>query len=208
MNCYIDFDNTLYNTPLLTERLLNSIVNSIKEKIDLNSENLYEECLKIFNQNISHVELAKYFSNKYNLDVSIIIDNLNNILLNGSDLVFDDVIPFLKKLKEKGYKLYLLTHCKNSLEYQSMKITGSKLSNIFDALYLTSIPKYMLDINYENGIFIDDNPTDLLGLYSNNAKQVIRLRRKENKYSVTDLDNKNIKEYLNLAEINIEEDLI
>lgn len=208
MNCYIDFDNTLYNTPLLTERLLNSIVNSIKEKIDLNSENLYEECLKIFNQNISHVELAKYFSNKYNLDVSIIIDNLNNILLNGSDLVFDDVIPFFKKLKEKGYKLYLLTHCKNSLEYQSMKITGSKLSNIFDALYLTSIPKYMLDINYENGIFIDDNPTDLLGLYSNNAKQVIRLRRKENKYSVTDLDNKNIKEYLNLAEINIEEDLI
>lgn len=202
MNYYIDFDNTLYNTPLLTDRLLNSIVNSIIEKTNLGSKVLYEECKSMFKQDLCHVKLAKYFSAKYNLDTSTIINNLNNILLNGYDLVFDDVIPFLKKLKEKGNKLYMLTYSKHSLEYQSIKIAGSKLSDYFDTLYITTVPKYNLDIDYENGIFIDDNPTDLLGLYSKNAKQVIRLRRKENKYSIKDLD-KNIQEYSSLSEINI-----
>lgn len=202
MNYYIDFDNTLYNTPLLTARLLNSIVNSIIEKTNLDSKVLYEECKSMFNQDLCHVELAKYFSAKYNLDTSTIINNLNNILLNGYDLVFDDVIPFLEKLKEKGNKLYMLTYSKHSLEYQSIKIAGSKLSDYFDTLYITTVPKYNLDIDYENGIFIDDNPNDLLGLYSKNAKQVIRLRRKENKYSIKDLD-KNIQEYSSLSEINI-----
>lgn len=205
MNYYIDFDNTLYNTPLLINRMLNSIVDSICEKNNLNSDELYQECKFMFNrEHIYNIyELAKYFSNKYSLDTSTVINNLNNIILNGSDLVFEDTIPFLKKLKEKGHKLYILTYCKDSLEYQSIKVVGSKLANFFDAVYITSVPKYTLDIDYTNGIFIDDNPDDLLGLYSNNAKQVIRLRRQENKYSVKDINNPYIKEYLNFNEINI-----
>ena len=205
MNYYIDFDNTLYNTPLLTNKMLNSIVNSIKEKMDLNSEDLYQECKGMFNrEHIYNIyELAKYFSKKYNLDSLSVINNLNNIILDGSDLVFEDTIPFLKKLKEKGHKIYMLTYCKDSLEYQSIKVAGSKLADFFDALYITSVPKYNLDIDYTNGVFIDDNPEDLLGLYSKNAKQVIRLRRKENKYSVKDLDNTDIKEYLNFYDIDI-----
>ena len=205
MNYYIDFDNTLYNTPLLTNKMLNSIVNSIKEKTNLNSEDLFQECKSMFNrEHIYNIyELAKYFSDKYNLDSFTVINNLNNIILDGSDLVFEDTIPFLQKLKEKGHKLYMLTYCKDSLEYQSIKVAGSKLSDFFDALYITSVQKYNLDIDYTNGIFIDDNPEDLLGLYSRNAKQVIRLRRKENKYSVKDLNNSDIKEYLNFNDINI-----
>ena len=205
MNYYIDFDNTLYNTPLLTNKMLNSIVNSIKEKMDLNSEDLYQECKGMFNrEHIYNIyELAKYFSYKYNLDSSIVINNLNNIILDGSDLVFEDTIPFLKKLKEKGHKIYMLTYCKDSLEYQSIKVAGSKLADFFDALYITSLPKYNLDIDYTNGVFIDDNPEDLLGLYSKNAKQVIRLRRKENKYSIKNSDNSNIQEISTLNDIII-----
>lgn len=203
MNYYIDFDNTLYNTPLLTDRLLNSIVNSIIKKTNLDSKNLYEECKSMFNQDLCHIKLAKYFSAKYNLDTPTIINNLNNILLNGYDLVFDDVIPFLERLKEKGHKLYMLTYSKHSLEYQSIKIAGSKLSDYFNTLYITSVPKYNLDIDYENGIFIDDNPTDLLGLYSKKAKQVIRLRRKDNKHSIKDIKQNNIQEYFSLNEITI-----
>ena len=205
MNYYIDFDNTLYNTPLLTNKMLNSIVNSIKEKTNLNSEDLFQECKSMFNrEHIYNIyELAKYFSDKYKLDSFTVINNLNNIILDGSDLVFEDTIPFLKKLKENGHRIYMLTYCKDSLEYQSIKVAGSKLADFFDALYITSEPKYNLDIDYTNGIFIDDNPEDLLGLYSKNAKQVIRLRRKENKYSIKDLDNADIKEYLSFNDINI-----
>lgn len=204
MNYYIDFDNTLYNTPLLTNRMLNSIVDSIREKHNLSSEDLYQECKSMFNrEHIYNIyELARYFANKYSLDASPVINTLNNIILNGNDLVFEDTIPFLQKLKEQGHKLFMLTYCKESLEYQSVKVAGSKLADFFDAIYITSVKKYTLDIDYTNGIFIDDNPDDLLGLYSKNAKQVIRLRREGNKYSVKDLDNPNIKEYLNLNEID------
>lgn len=203
MNYYIDFDNTLYNTPLLTHKMLSSIVTCIKEKNNLDTEELYKECKSMFNrEKIYNIyELCKYFSKKYNLDVSYVIQNINSVILNGYDLVFEDVIPFLKKLKENGHKLFMLTYCKDTIEYQTLKITGSKLSNYFDGLYITSIPKYNLDIDYTNGIFIDDNPDDLLSLYSKNSKEVIRLRRPENWYSTKDINNDNIKEYLNFNEI-------
>ena len=32
--------------------------------------------------------------------------------LNTNDLVFEDTIPFLQKLKENGHKLFILTYCK------------------------------------------------------------------------------------------------
>ena len=205
MNYYIDFDNTLYNTPLLTNRMLNSIVDSIREKHDKGAEELYQECKSMFNrEHIYNIyELARYFANKYDLDASSVINNLNVIILNGSDLVFEDTIPFLTKLKEKGHKLYMLTYEPRDLEYQAIKVAGSKLANFFDALYITKVSKYTLDIDYTNGIFIDDNPSDLLGLYSKNPKQVIRLRREGNKYSVKDLENVDIKEYLNFNEIEV-----
>ena len=205
MNYYIDFDNTLYNTPLLTKRMLDSIVNSIREKHDIGYEELYQECKSMFNrENIYNIyELARYFATKYELNVTTVINNLNIIILNGSDLVFEDTIPFLTKLKEKGHKLYMLTYEPRDLEYQSIKVAGSKLANYFDALYITKVPKYTLDIDYTNGIFIDDNPSDLLGLYSQNPKQVIRLRREGNKYSVKDIENDNIIEYLNFNEFDI-----
>ena len=43
MNYYIDFDNTLYNTHLLTHKMLNSIVESIQEKTNIDPSKLYEE---------------------------------------------------------------------------------------------------------------------------------------------------------------------
>ena len=152
MNYYIDFDNTLYNTPLLVERMKNA--------------------------------------NKTEIE---------NIILNSSDLVFEDVIPFLQKLRSQNHNLFLLSYAADTLRYQALKIIGSGLSNYFNALYITAKPKYELDIDYTNGIFIDDNPDDLIGLYSKNPLKVIRIRRKENiKYSVKDVDNPNIKEYPNL----------
>ena len=147
MNYYIDFDNTLYNTPLLVKRLQNANENEVE-----------------------------------------------NIILHSSDLVFKDAIPFLQKLRAENHNIFLLSHATDTLKYQSLKITGSGLTEFFDALFITSKPKYELDIDYANGIFIDDNPNDLIGLYSKNAKRVIRLRRPENKYSIKDLENVNIEE--------------
>lgn len=202
MNYYIDFDNTLYNTPLLKNKMLQSISNDISVKRNIDRKELFSECNLMFNrENIYDIyKLAEFFSNKYEVDSSDIINNLNKVILDGKENLFNDTIPFLKKLKKERHKIYMLTYCKESLQFQSLKISGSQIANYFDGLYITSIPKYELDINYTEGIFIDDNPKDLNGLYLKNPKKIIRIRRKDNKYSVYDL-NINISEYNNFEEL-------
>jgi len=204
VNYYIDFDNTLYNTALLTDRMLNLIVNSILEKHkDFLEEELKKECKMMFNrENIYDIyKLINYFANKYNIDEINTKNKINNLILNSGDLVYKDVFLFLSYLKNNHHKLYLLSYCDN-LSYQSLKIIGAKLDEFFDAIYITSIPKHLLDINYANGIFIDDNPRDLLGLYKQNAKSVIRIRRNTNKYSKENLDI-NIEEYPDLEKLYV-----
>ncbi len=201
MNYYIDFDNTLFDTKKLLDRMFNSIISSITQQKELNSEQLLEECKTIFNNNI--FDLPIHFSNKYNLNMTPINNCLTNTILNGKDLIFSDSIPFLKKLKSQNHKLYILSYCKDSIYFQSLKIAGSQISNYFDACYITATPKYELDIIYENGIFIDDCPNDLLGLYSKNPKEIIRLRRQNTKYATQNLENVNINEYKTFSEIPI-----
>ena len=202
MNYYIDFDNTLYNTPLLKKKMLNELANQAKLQKGID---IIEECNKLFDE--SHIydiyELAKFLSNKYDLELSPMINSLNDIISNSSNFVFEDVIPFLQNLHSEGNNVFMLSYAFDNLEYQTAKILGSGLSKYFDALYITSKQKYELDIDYSNGIFIDDNPDDLKGIYSKGAKEVIRLRRKENKYSIYNIEINDIKEYEDLTQIKI-----
>ena len=204
MNYYIDFDNTMFDTPKLTKAMLTTLVNEIISKHDdKNFDETYTECKGLFNREhfYSIYALAKHFCEKYNLIENEVISKINFVISNTTDFVYPDTIPFLKSLKEAGHKLYILSYCKESLKYQSAKISGSGIADFFDALYITATPKYELDINYSNGIFIDDNPSDLVGLCSKNPIKVIRISRPDNKYSAEKLENLQISEYNSLGDI-------
>lgn len=204
MNYYIDFDSTLYDTSKIPTIISESIISSITKQKKLNKNELLEECKIQIDTTSSVYDLPKYFSNKYNLEPLPILNNLKNSILNSEHLVFPDVKPFLEKLKSHNHKLYILTFAKLSLQFQMDKLTGSKLLSLFDGIYITSTPKYELDINYSNGIFIDDNPKDLLGLYKQNPIEVIRIKRKDSRYSQKSLENNtNIKEYMDFSEVPI-----
>ena len=198
MNYYIDFDHTLFDTSVLTKRMLQAIVNTSKMDI-------LEECKSMFNrEHIYNIyELAKYFCNKYKLDENTMLSAVKNEISNCSDLVFIDSIDFIKRLKSKGHKIYMLSYYEYELQYQLDKIAGSKLSDLFDGIIITKEPKYNLNIDYSNGIFIDDKPADLIGLYSKNPIKLIRLRRKGQKYSDKNIE-EYIEEYENFDEILIE----
>lgn len=206
MNYYIDFDSTLYETSKLTDRMLQALSLEIHKHTNLDKNELFLECKSMFNR--EHIydifKLANYFAEKYQFSPENAKISITNSILNASDLVYSDTIEFLKNLKSAGHKLFILTYCSDSLEYQSLKIAGSKIADYFNAVIETLEPKFELDIDYSNGIFIDDNPKDLIGLYEKNPIEVIRLRRPENKYSVKDIDPKyNIKEYTSLKDIPI-----
>ena len=206
MNYYIDFDNTMFCTANLKPRMFDTITQGVlKQNSNLKKEHLLQECKAMFNrENIYDIyKLIKYFSKKYSILEEPIICDLNYTILNSADLVFEDVIPFLKKLKENNHKLYILSFAVENLYFQNIKIVGSGLIPYFDGVFTTSTPKYELDIDYTGGIFIDDNPKDLLGLYSKCPKQVIRMRKKESSYSIEEIKNVNIKEYSSFNEISI-----
>jgi hypothetical protein len=90
----------------------------------------------------------------------------------------------------------------NSIEYQLQKVNSSGLAKYFDNIFVVSTPKWQLDLDYKKGIFIDDNPTDLAGLFENNPLDIIRIRRANNKYSKTEIPNGiKIKEYSDFSQI-------
>lgn len=203
MNYFIDFDHTLYDTPKLSSDMLKAISSTIAKNKNLDNDLLFTECKNMFNrENIYNIyKLAKYFSDKYNCELDEINKNLNNVIYNAQKYVFEDSIPFLQKLRGKNHKLYMISYCEFGLEFQTEKIVHSKLIEYFDSIITTSIPKYNLDIDYKNGIFIDDKPKDIENLYLKDPIDIIRIRRPGDTYSNQNLKIPSIKEYQSLLDI-------
>lgn len=203
MNYYLDFDNTLYETSRLSNDMLKGLAYEISKKTSISENDIFDELKSMFNrENIYNIyKLAKYFAKKYNIEESVLIDKVEGIILDGKKYVYNDVISFLKELKEKNNIINVLTYvAKEDLSYQLTKIKGSGLSEYFDNIIISSSLKFNLDLKYEEGIFFDDNPRDLLGLASKNPKILVRVRRDENKHNKQELDIENLIECKSLKD--------
>ena len=207
MNYYIDFDGTLYETSKLTKTMLEKIA----DVISLNSQKDKREILEEMNYNFDSTNgniytLAENIAEEFAVNKDVVIEEVKNVLRNGQRFVFEDSQRFLEKIKSNSdNKIILLTFLpKTNQEYQLEKVNGSGLAKYFDTLIFTSELKYTLDLEYNKGIFIDDNPRDLKGLYIMNPLRVIRIRRPENKYSKIELNMENLEEYTSFDEINID----
>ena len=205
MNYYIDFDNTLYETAKLTSLIIDNIASSISKNTQVDSQEVLEEIKENFNSTYDNIyNFTINICKKYKIDSQETISSIENIIKNGRNIVFDDAKRFLKRLKEKGHNICLLTYvAKENEEYQLNKIVSSGLCEYFDEIIITSKMKFELDIDYKNGIFIDDDPRDLKGLYEKNPIKVIRIRKKNNKRFKIDIDNENIEEYESFDDIDI-----
>ena len=203
MNYYLDFDNTLYETSRLSNDMLKGLAYEISKKTSISENDIFDELKSMFNrENIYNIyKLAKYFAKKYNIEESVLIDKVEGIILDGKKYVYNDVISFLKELKGKNNIINVLTYvAKEDLSYQLTKIKGSGLSEYFDNIIISSSLKFNLDLKYEEGIFFDDNPRDLLGLASKNPKILVRVRRDENKHNKQELDIENLIECKSLKD--------
>jgi len=205
MNYYIDFDNTLYETAKLTSKMLTNVANVISLKTGEEYESIFEYVKNNFDSTNDNIfTYGKKLAEKYDVDGDDINDAINNAINNGRDFIFPDARLFLIKLKELGHKVYILTYLpKTNQEYQMQKIKGSGIASFFDGIIMTTDYKFNLDINYEKGIFIDDDPRDLKGLLEKNPIRVIRIRKENNKRSKIDINNPLIEEYRDFGDIEI-----
>lgn len=208
MNYYIDFDNTLYETAKLTENMLKAICDTVVDKKGITHEEIDQYVKENFNSTNDNIfTFARETGTKFGVDSDIVENSVKVVIDDGHDLVFEDAERFLAKLKEKGHQVFVLTYIpKTNQEYQLKKLLGSGIMKYFDGIIITSKYKFLLDMDYTNGIFIDDDPRDLNGLYEKNPIKVIRIRKPNNKRSKIDIDNKDIEEYVSFDDIEISQD--
>lgn len=194
MNFYLDFDYTLFNTYAFRKELYNILEQNGLDKsyLALTLEDREQKLINIR-------EVFKALSEMNNLNIDNFTKPLDELYKKSDRFVYDDVIDFLKYLRMKKHKIYLLTW--GEREYQREKLKASKLEEYLDETIFTEKLKYTLDIDYENGIFIDDSIRDLEGLYNRNAKYVFRIKRKDGKNSNKKLNVKEILEFSSLNEL-------
>lgn len=187
MKIYIDFDGTLFNSTKHYQEFINTF-----NKYNINIENILNKAYEK-DKNFDHI--AKKIIKENNLSSSI-YEELNKIY--SEKLIFKDVIPFLEKYSKK-YDLILLTL--GNITYQQKKINKTNISKYFKEIIITNKDKSILDIDYTNGIFIDNNPLELKKFYNSKAKHLIRIKRATDKYSKLNLDINNIPEFIDFDEL-------
>jgi phosphoglycolate phosphatase-like HAD superfamily hydrolase len=191
MKIYIDFDGTLFSSPTQYKRLIN-----VFKKYNI-EENYIKKVMKeeFYQKQKSFDILAQKIIKDKNLNTNI-LKEVNNIY--KPDLVYSDVIPFLEKYQNK-YELILLTL--GNIEHQEKKINASNLSKYFKDIIITNKDKSKLNIDYTNGIFIDNNPQELEKFYNSKARYLIRIKRETDKYSKIPLNINNILEFKDFNEL-------
>lgn len=177
---YIDFDGTLYDSDKFYKNFL-KICN--KYGVTTHQEQEAEE--ELFNsKNLFDIEsITNHLYKKYNLNEQI-FEDIKNLL--SSPNLYDDVIEALEKIKESNkYELIILTY--GDASQQKKKIVAANISNYLKDIIITQEPKTSLkEVDYQNGIFVDNHPYQIEQLFSVKSKKVIRIRRKCDKYSSID----------------------
>ena len=196
MNYYLDFDYTLFDTHTFREELYNILE---KNGFDKSYLSMTPE-LKTNGQKLLNIkELFKILATMRDIPIENFLNPLEELYSKCNEFVYDDSIEFLKYLRKKGQNIYILSW--GEKVFQKEKIFASKLNEYIDDIIYAEQLKYTLDINYEDGIFIDDSVRDLEGLYNQNAKMVFRIKRPNGKNSNEELNIKEILEFNSLKEL-------
>ena len=175
MKIYVDFDRTLFDCDKFLEDLY-TLIN--KYNID---RLLFKECQnqcrrKGFNPHT----ILNLVKEKYDFNDEL-FHEINMLIGNTSAYLFPDSIPFLEYLKSINYEIIILT--KGNSDYQREKIFNSHLDRYYNKLIVTMKHKGKLNLDYENSVFIDDNPIEIQSIMDKKPKMMIRMQRENSKYS-------------------------
>lgn len=197
MNYYLDFDYTLFDTYNFRKGLY-----EILEANGFNQTHLSltPEYNTNGNKLLNIKELFINLANSRNIPIDNFLKPLEELYARCAEFVYDDTIEFLKYLKSNKHNIHILTW--GDRKFQEEKVLSSKLDKYIDGIIYAENLKYTLEnVDYKNGIFIDDSIRDLEGLYNQNAKRVFRIKRENGKNSNKELHIKEILEFDSLKEL-------
>lgn len=169
------------SVPMVSKKLYEQIKWKVSYEEFLDKFNNSEESIKVHKGEISTKEFFEYL--KRYMDDNITLEEFKNKYVNNNKF-FNDTIEIIKKLKNLGYKVYLLSNLKE-IDYE--KFIKHFDVSIFDELFLSfklgmlkpndDIYQYVinkLNTKPENIYFFDDNKENVDGAIKNgiNAYQV------------------------------------
>ena len=169
------------SVPMVSKKLYEQIKWKVSYEEFLDKFNNSEESIKVHKGEISTKEFFEYL--KRYMDDNITLEEFKNKYVNNNKF-FNDTIEIIKKLKNLGYKVYLLSNLKE-IDYE--KFIKHFDVSIFDELFLSfklgmlkpndDIYQYVinkLNTKSENVYFFDDNKENVDGAIRNgiNAYQV------------------------------------
>ena len=179
---YFVFDlGGVLSVPMVSKKLYEQIKWKVSYEEFLDKFNNSEESIKVHKGEISTKEFFEYL--KRYMDDNITLEEFKNKYVNNNKF-FNDTIEIIKKLKNLGYKVYLLSNLKE-IDYE--KFIKHFDVSIFDELFLSfklgmlkpndDIYQYVinkLNTKPENIYFFDDNKENVDGAIRNgiNAYQV------------------------------------
>ena len=179
---YFVFDlGGVLSVPMVSKKLYEQIEWKVSYDKFLDKFNNSAESIKVHKGEISTKEFFEYL--KRYMNDNITLEEFKNIYVNNNEF-FNDTIETIKKLKNLGYKVYLLSNLKE-IDYEKF-IKHFDIS-IFNELFLSfklgmlkpndDIYQYVinkLNTKPENIYFFDDNKENVDGAIRNgiNAYQV------------------------------------
>ena len=179
---YFVFDlGGVLSVPMVSKKLYEQIEWKVSYDKFLVKFNNSAESIKVHKGEISTKEFFEYL--KRYMNDNITLEEFKNIYVNNNEF-FNDTIETIKKLKNLGYKVYLLSNLKE-IDYE--KFIKHFDVSIFDEMFLSfklgmlkpndDIYQYVinkLNTKPENIYFFDDNKENVDGAIRNgiNAYQV------------------------------------
>jgi len=165
-----DLDNTLYDAEQYFSGAFAEISEYLSEKYSVNRSEVYKRLMKLWREKTS---MYAYLFNDL-LDSFNIKNELNNVIrlfneFNGQLETYPDVIPTIRELKKRDYKLGIITD--GNVKRQKRKIQILKIADFFDVVMYTKEfrcrkPSHIpflkalekLNIDSQNAFYVADNP--------------------------------------------------
>ena len=200
---YIDFDSTLYDT----DRIRNfdrEIALSLTKYVGLSFEDSVKKVQQTHKIKKKVFDICDALEEEYQVNKGLLRESVEQFLAEGKKFIFNDAIDFLKRLVSKGHEINILTFTDKEFDYQMLKLKGSGVLQFVDNVIICSKDKGKLGLDYENAIFIDDNPSALKSLYlaGVSEKRLIRMRRAGAGYSSIEIDDFPVTEVKSFDEID------
>lgn len=211
-----DLDNTLYDARQYFLGAFGDVSEYVSKKYNLHKQDIYNTLVKLWEEKTSmYPSLFNDLLNPFHLDQSACEDILRIFnRYSGKLELYPNVIPTLNVLRERDYKLGIITD--GNVERQKRKIELLKLEPLFDIVVYTKeveakpssspflVALRKLGVNAADALYVGDNPLlDFKGAKETGIR-TIRVVRGEfaklprNEY--IDFETENLSELLEIVE--------